>query len=309
MIMSKHVLVVGSINVDYVIETDRIPKLGETLTGSNFSMNFGGKGANQATAIAKIGCEVRMLGAVGCDHSGSLAVQNLESYGVDCKDVLRVDAPTGAAVITVCRGDNHIILDAGANACVTPAVIEEREEMFRWADIVVMQYEIPTESVLAAAKMAKKYGKTVMINPAPVKAVDELLYSLIDWIIPNEFEAELITGIFPADEDSTNRAIEVLRTKGCKNAIITLGKRGSAYTDGDEIGRFGIYPVKVKDTTAAGDSFIGGLCAKFCEGKTVAESVSYAAAVSAITVSRAGAACSIPTADEVKDFLEKQKEN
>ena len=266
-------------------------------------MTAGGKGANQATAIAKIGCEVKMLGAVGKDFSGDSAVKNLESFGIDCSAVLRVDAPTGAAMITVCGGDNHIILDEGANACVTPEVIEEQKALFAWADAVVMQYEIPIASVLMAARLAKQAGAQVILNPAPVKEVDAALYPYIDWIIPNEFEAELITGVCPEDDESTRRAIALLRAKGCKNAIVTLGKRGSCYTDSDGLASFGIYPVQVKDTTAAGDSFIGGLCAKLCEGASVSEAVAYASAVSAITVSRAGAACSIPTADEVEAFL------
>lgn len=302
--MSKHVLVVGSMNVDYVIETDRLPKLGETLTGKHFAMNFGGKGANQAAAIAKLGCEVKMLGAVGKDFSGDSAVKNLESFGIDCSAVLRADAPTGAAMITVCGGDNHIILDAGANACVTPELIAQNADLFAWADVVVMQFEIPEESVLAAARLAKEKNALVIVNPAPVKTVDPELYSLIDWIIPNEFEAELLVGVSPEDEGSAQHAIELLRAKGCKNVILTLGKRGSAFTDGNRIASFGIYPVQVKDTTAAGDSFIGGLCAMLCEGKSIVDAVAYASAVSAITVSRNGAACSIPTAHEVDAFLE-----
>lgn len=301
--MSKNVLVIGSINVDYVIQTDRIPKLGETLVGSNFSMNFGGKGANQATAIAKQGCSVKMLGAVGSDHAGTLAVENLRSYGIDCDAILELETATGAAVITVCGGDNHIILDAGANALVTPSVIRQSASLFDWADVVVLQYEIPMESVLEAARIAKKHHNTVILNPAPVKDAPSELYTLVDWIIPNEFETELICGIFPADTESVEKAIAALRQKGCKNAIVTLGKRGCCYTDGDKIASFGIYPVTAVDSTAAGDSFIGGLCSKLCEGKPIAEAVAYASAVSAVTVSRAGASCSIPTANEVAEFL------
>lgn len=301
--MSGHVLVVGSINVDYVIETDRLPKLGETLTGKNFSVNYGGKGANQAAAIAKLGCEVKMLGAVGRDVMGDSAIQNLESFGIDCSRVLRTDAPTGAAMITVCGGDNHILLDAGANACVTPDVIENNRDLLEWADILVMQYEIPVESVVAAARLAKETNTAVIVNPAPVKAVDPALYGFVDWMIPNEFEAELITGIAPDDRAAAQRTIEALCQMGCRNAIVTLGSRGSAFGNAEGVDFFGIYPVKVKDTTAAGDSFIGGLCAKLCEGASAREAVAYAAAVSALTVSRAGAACSIPTADEVADFL------
>jgi len=301
--MSKHVLVIGSINVDYVIHTARLPKLGETLTGSDFAMNFGGKGANQAVALAKSGCEVRMLAAVGRDTAGDLAIKNLSDMGVDTSGILRVDAPTGAAVITVCGGDNHIILDIGANAYVTPDAISERESLFDWADYVVMQYEIPMESVLFAARMTKKHGKTVVLNPAPVKEADPALFSFVDLIIPNEFEAQLITGISPDDDATTEQAIRALQKLGCKEAIVTLGKRGCAYTDGDKIGTAGIYPVKVVDTTAAGDSFIGGLCRTLSEGKSMSEAVAYASIVSSITVSRPGAGTSIPTADEVEEFL------
>ncbi len=301
--MEKNVLVIGSINVDYVIHTERLPKLGETLTGSDFSMNFGGKGANQAIALAKTGSRVKILGAVGNDLSGELARKNLESFGVDCTDVLQVSAPTGAAVITVCGGDNHIILDIGANAFVTPDAIAAREHLFDWADVVIMQYEIPMESVLFAARMTKKHGKKVFLNPAPVKSAEPELFRFVDMIIPNEFEAQLLTGIFPGDEATAEKAIDALLALGCKDALITLGKRGCAYTERGKVHFAGIYPTAVADTTAAGDSFIGGLCKSLCEGKSMTDAVSYASAVSAITVSRPGAAVSIPTADEVSEFL------
>ena len=302
--MSKRVLVIGSINVDYVIHTDRLPKLGETLTGSQFSMNFGGKGANQAVALAKAGCQVRMLGAVGNDLLGELALKNLSDCGVDASAVLRVDAPTGAAVITVCGGDNHIVLDVGANAFVTPEVIRNAVDLLQWADTVVMQYEIPTESVLAAAQAAHGMGKRVVVNPAPVKEIDPALYGYVDLFVPNEFEAELITGIRQETDDDARRAIDALKRLGCKNVIVTLGERGSAYSKDDTVAFHGVYRVTRVDTTAAGDSFIGGICARLCEGSSLDEAVDYATAVSAITVSRAGAAASIPTEDEVRAFLE-----
>lgn len=305
--MSKNILVVGSINMDYVIHTERLPKLGETLTGSGFSMNYGGKGANQASAVAKQGCDTKMLGAVGRDLSGGLAIQNLESYGIDCSAIEKTDAPTGAAVITVCGGDNHILLDVGANANVTPDVILANEDLFEWADAVVMQYEIPVESVLCAARTAKKHGCFVIVNPAPVKEIDPALYSYVDLIVPNEFEASLITGIEVTDRASAAKAIEKLLTLGCKNAAVTLGKQGCAYMNDGVLKYHGILEVKVVDTTAAGDSFIGGLCTKLCEGCSMDEAVEYATAVSAITVSRAGAAASIPTCAEVEEFLKLKK--
>lgn len=301
--MRKNVLVIGSINVDYVIHTEILPKLGETITGSDFAMNFGGKGANQAVAIAKSGCAVKMLGAVGKDLSGELAIKNLESFGVDVSSVIKADTPTGAAVITVCDGDNHIILDVGANAFITPERIDEKAELFDWADILVMQYEIPTESVLHAARLAKQKAKTVILNPAPVKTVSDELYGYVDWIIPNEFEAQLITGVEQNTDADAEAAMSKLRDMGTKNAIITLGKRGCAYHNGENIRYAGVFNVKRVDTTSAGDSFIGGFCSALCEGKSIDEAVYYASAVSSITIGRAGASISIPTAEEVSEFL------
>lgn len=305
--MSKNVLVVGSINVDYVINTDRLPKLGETITGHGFSMNFGGKGANQAIALAKAGCTVKMLGAVGNDFSGELAVKNLSDNGVDTSAVIRTEKPTGAAVITVCGGDNHIILDVGANGDVTPERIKANKALIEWADIVVMQYEIPVESDIVCAKLARENGKKVILNPAPVKEVDKELYRYIDIIIPNEFEAQLITGIYPESKDTAGKAIDALKELGCKNALVTLGKNGCAYGTDDGTHFAGIFPVKAVDSTAAGDSFIGGLCAKLCDGATMDDAVEYASATSAITVSRPGASASIPLASEVADFMSKNK--
>ena len=301
--MSKNVLVIGSINVDYVIHTERLPKLGETLVGSGFAINCGGKGANQAVALAKAGCCVKMFGAVGKDFSAELSVKNLEASGVDCSAVMRVDAPTGAAVITVCGGDNHILLDEGANGFVTPNTVEAHADLFDWADVLVMQYEVPIASVITAARMAHERGKTVILNPAPVKDVDKVLYQYIDILIPNEFEAGLITGIEQNTDADAKAAIAALKQLGCGNAIVTLGGAGSAYGVGDDVHFAGIYDVERVDTTAAGDSFIGGLCAKLCEGWDLDSAVPYASAVSAITVSRAGAAVSIPLASETEEFL------
>jgi ribokinase len=277
--------------------------------GGGFAMNFGGKGANQAVALAKAGCEVTMLGAVGTDHPGELAIENLKSCGIECSGVSRVEGPTGAAVITVCGGNNHIILDAGANGKVTPEYIAEREDLFRLADMIVMQYEIPMESIIFAAKLAKKHGKQVILNPAPAKSAPEELYTYVDLLIPNEFEAFGISGIEPTSRDNAVRAMEVLRACGCKNVMITLGAHGCAYTEDGEVKFAGIYPVKAVDTTAAGDSFIGGLCAKLGEGCTMGEAVAYASAVSALTVSRRGAGISIPDATETKEFLKSHTQN
>lgn len=296
-------LVVGSINVDYVIGTDRLPILGETIVGRGFSMNFGGKGANQAVALARAGCEVTMIGAVGEDHPGELALENLRSCGIDTAGVSRVPGPTGAAVITVCGGDNHIILDEGANGKVTPDYIAEREDLFARADVIVMQYEIPMESIVFAAKLAKKHGKAVVLNPAPVKQADPALYPLVDVLIPNEFELKGITGVELTSRKRMWDAVDALRALGCGSFAITLGAHGCVYNDEDAVEFAGVYPVDAVDSTAAGDSFIGGLCAKLGEGCSMKEAVAYASAVSAITVSRHGAGVSIPTAAETEAFI------
>ena len=305
--MNGNILVIGSINVDYTIYTDRLPKLGETITGYGFFVNCGGKGENQACALGKVGCNVRMLGAVGKDNAGDMAIANLTSCGVDCSYVKRVDAPTGSAVITVCGGDNHIILDKGATAHVTPEAVLEAQELLDWADIVVMQYEIPEETVKLAAKMASERGKTVIVNPAPARETDPELYKHVTWLIPNEYEAGLMLGCAPCDKNSAAEMTAKILGLGVKNTLITLGGDGCAYREnGGEVKFNGVYPVNVVDTTAAGDSFIGGFCRKLSVGASVDEAVRYATAVSAITISRQGAATSIPRADEVEEFIKAQ---
>lgn len=301
--MGNRVLALGGINVDYVIHTERLPKLGESIFGNQFAMNCGGKASNQAVAVAKQGCCTKMFGAVGKDMAGDMAIRNMEAHGIDCEAVLREDAPTGAAVITVCGGDNHIILDVGANDLVTPDRIREREDLFQWADAVVMQYEIPIESVMEAARLARKNGCFVILNPAPVKAVPTELYQYVDLVIPNEFEASLITGVEVTDRASAAKAIEKLMEMGCKDALITLGKQGCAYRLNGEVVFADAHAVQAVDSTAAGDSFIGGLCSKLCEGKELREAINYATAVAAITVSRAGASVSIPTKAEVEQLF------
>lgn len=306
--MQKNVLVIGSINVDYVIHTERLPVLGETLTGSDFAMNFGGKGANQAVALARAGCNVRMLGAVGSDRAGELALQNLRDFGVDTSAVMIKDEkPTGAAVITVCGGDNHIILDPGANELVTPEAIQKNRALLEWADLLVMQLEIPVESVLAAAKLAKETRTRVILNPAPVKAPEPEIYSYIDLIIPNEHEAAALTGITTDDRESAEEALRALCLAGCEQAIITLGGRGCIYGTRESIASHGVFRVPRVDTTAAGDSFVGGLCARLCEGDSLPDAIRYASATAAIAVSRKGASASIPTRDEVVAFLQAQE--
>ncbi|MBQ8496908.1 MAG: ribokinase [Clostridia bacterium] len=294
----KNILIIGSINIDLVINTDILPKLGETIHGKNFMTAYGGKGANQAVAVAKLYGKADMIGAVGNDEFGKLLKGNLEANNVRTEGVKISETNSGVAVITVCGGDNHIILDGGANDTVSPAWIDANTDLIKNADIVIFQLEIPMDTIIYAAKKAKEYGCKVLLNPAPAAKLPEELLSYTDIIIPNEHEAAIITG-YENEED----ALKALYDNGNRNIIITLGSKGCLYNDGTELKTQKAFNVKAVDSTAAGDSFIGGYCSALCEGKSMDEAILFATAVSAITVSRAGASVSIPTRDEVEEFL------
>lgn len=297
------ILVVGSVNIDLVIKTERIPSLGETVSGSGFSTICGGKGANQAVAIAKSGGDVTMLACVGDDVYGKMAISNLNRAGV-CPAVKVCDnAPTGVAVITVCGGDNHIILDAGANGLVTKEMIAANEALFQAADIVVLQLEIPMEAVETAARLAKKHGCTVVLNPAPFQHLSRELILNVDLFVPNEFEASQVVGFEISGKEQVKKAICALEEMGIKQPVITLGAQVSAFRYGGEVVFQPAFRVTAVDTTAAGDTFIGGICACLCRGLTLKESVRYASAASAIAVSRFGASVSVPSKEEVLTFL------
>lgn len=298
----KNILIIGSINIDLVINTDILPKLGETIHGRNFMTAYGGKGANQAVAVAKLYGKADMIGAVGSDEFGKLLKGNLEANHVETKGVKIADTNSGVAVITVCGGDNHIILDGGANDAVSPAWIDENLDLIKNADIVIFQLEIPMETIIYAAKKAKECGCKVLLNPAPAAKLPEELLAYTDIIIPNEHEAAIITG-----HENEVDALKALYDNGNRNVIVTLGSKGCIYNDGKEIKSQTPFKVKAVDSTAAGDSFIGGYCSALCEGKPMEEAIRFATAVSAITVSRPGASVSIPTRTEVEEFLKNQK--
>lgn len=295
----KKILVIGSINMDLTTVASRYPKMGETVFGESFSTQQGGKGANQAVAVAKLGGNVKFFGAVGDDLYGKRLTENLEKCNVTFCGQIIPGVPSGVAVITVVNGDNCIIVTSGANNEITPAMIEKNEHLFEDADYVLMQLEIPVESVCTAAKLAKKHGCMVVINPAPYKDLPKELPQYIDLIVPNEHEAQSLTGIYPCDEDSCKKAIKAIQAMGIKNAAITLGSKGSVYSDGENLIFTPAKKVKAVDTTAAGDTFIGGMLTYLAMGKPMDEAVKFGTAASAVTVTRIGAADSIPTAEEV----------
>lgn len=287
--MSKKILVIGSINKDLVVNTLRFPKEGETILGNNFYTTNGGKGANQACAIGKLGGDVSMLGAVGNDNFAKDLSDALYSNNVNINNLLIKDnVSTGIAVITVTNdGANHIIVAQGANALITKDDIKEK--LIASFDIIVMQLEIPLEIAKYAASIAKKLGKTVVLNPSPAVKLDRDFLSCVDILIPNETEIDIIGGV------------DYVLECGVKNIILTLGADGCELITRQNRKHFDAYKVNVVDTTAAGDSFLGGVVRMIADDKTIEEAIEFATKVSNITVTRKGAIDSIPTYNEVID--------
>lgn len=289
--MSKKILVIGSINKDLVVRASRFPKEGETILGRNFNTGNGGKGANQASAIAKLGGNVSILGAVGDDAFGKDLSDSLYSNNVDISNLLiKKNVSTGIAFITVAdNGANNIIVVQGANSHINKDDINE--ELLKQYDIIVMQLEIPLEIAKYAACISKKLNKTVVLNPSPAVNLDKEFLSYVDILIPNEMEIDIIG------------SIEYIFECGVKSIILTLGAKGCDFIkkDNNTIIRkhFDAYNVDVIDTTAAGDSFLGGLVRMLADDRDIDEAVSFAIKVSNITVTRKGAVDSIPSYDEV----------
>lgn len=287
----KKILVIGSINKDLVVSAPRFPKEGETILGNDFYTSNGGKGANQAAAIAKLGGDISILGAIGDDNFGKDLSGSLSSNNVNIDNlIIKKNASTGIAFITVTEsGANNIIVVQGANALITKDDIKEK--LINDYDIIVMQLEIPLEIAKYAASISKKLNKTVILNPSPSVKLDKEFLSYIDILIPNETEIDIIGGI------------DYVFQCGVKNIILTLGKKGCELItkENNRINRkkFGAYDVKVVDTTAAGDSFLGGIVKMLSEDKTIEEATIFAIKVSNITVTRKGAIDSIPTYYEV----------
>lgn len=298
--MANKIIVVGSANVDLVIHSAKMPKLGETLVGSNFQTNAGGKGLNQAIAIAKLGGDVSFLGAIGEDSNGNFLLETLKEYGVSFEGVRSQNNPTGYAMITVVNGNNFIILYPGANNEVSSEIAEEKAALIAESDFCVMQLEIPVSTVLKVCEIARKNGTKVILNPAPFKALPSTVYPFVDYLIPNEHEAEALTGIALSSEESAVKAVQKIKGMGVKNVVITLGERGCVYNNGDDILFCPAESVAAIDTTSAGDCFIGALVTALSQNKPVSEAITFATKAASITVMREGASKSIPFADEVK---------
>lgn len=286
------VTVVGSMNMDLVVSTDVIPQQGETVLGNHFATYPGGKGANQAVAAARLGADVHMIGAVGNDAFGKELIEGLKKENIRTSGVtVFSNKATGTATILLCENDNRIIVAPGANAALTTAHINEQAEQLQKSDIILMQLEIPLETVSYTASLAKKWNIPVLLNPAPFQWIpDELLHNLT-FITPNEKEWSSM---------HTKRDIEAFK----KKFIVTEGARGVRYFPrGKEIHIPG-YSVSVKDTTGAGDTFNGALAVGIASGRTIDDSLNMANAAAALSVTKEGAQTGMPTMAELKSFME-----
>ena len=301
------IYVLGSINMDMVARVPRMPVGGETLTADKYYVNPGGKGANQAVAIAKLGGKVAMIGKVGSDETGDALKNNLKAMGVDESMVTRADVPSGIAMIIVEGGENRIILYKGANHSVTKADVDEGLKNAKPGDALVMQLEIPLETVTYAAAVAKQKGMLVLLNPAPAVPLGEELLKNVDIIAPNETETEILTGIGLDSDVHIALAVKKLYQLGVKRVIITMGSRGSIVAEGQTITPVEPRKVKAVDTTSAGDTFVGATVLRYLDGDTLEDAARFASVASSITVTREGAAQSIPTLEEVKKVIESEK--
>lgn len=303
-LQQRKILVVGSSNTDMVIKTEHLPRPGETVLGGTFFMNPGGKGANQAVAIARLGGYVSFICKTGSDIFGHQSQQLFEEEGIDTSYIFSDSKnPSGVALITVdAHAENCIVVASGANAALLPSDLASAVEAIEEVDLVLMQLEIPMDTVEYVAEAAYRKGKKVILNPAPAQALSPSLLRHLSIITPNEMEAEMISGIRITDENSAREAARAIVGMGVECVIITLGAKGALiHCDGaDEF--IPALRVEAVDTTAAGDVFNGALTVALAEERSLAEAVRFACKASAISVTRVGAQSSAPYRIEVDIF-------
>lgn len=304
------ICVLGSINMDLVVRAEALPVPGQTLLGGPFAMHPGGKGANQAVAAARMGAEVRMIGAVGDDGYGQQMRATLEGEGIDVAHVRTVsDVPTGVAIITVeAGGENTIVVAPGANGLLRPEDADNAKEAIGWADVLVMQLETPVETVARAAAIAGDEGTTVVLNAAPAMELGRALAAVVDVLVVNQTEATIIAAPSPGPEDM---CLERLGFLGFGSVVMTLGADGAAYMHAREKGAAPAYPVEPVDAVGAGDAFVGSMAARWAHHKiggqidTVAmvDIASWACAAGALATMGHGAIPSLPRRDAVVELL------
>ena len=302
MISHTRIVVVGSINFDLVARTPRIPRAGETVSGLGFQTFFGGKGANQAVAAARLGASVSLMGQLGDDAFAQQLRTGLQDSGVDTDAVGEVPGPSGVALISADEeGENSIIVVAGANGHLTPAVLDQHQELIRGAAIVLTQLEIPIETVLHLAELTTQHVVPLVLDPAPARALPDSLLRSVDWLTPNETET---SALLETEFVQPAEAATALLERGARNVILKLGARGCYVATGDGR-RHHVSGCKVSavDTTGAGDAFNAAFAVAISRGQDPFSSASWATAVAALSVTRPGAQGSMPSQEEVELFL------
>jgi ribokinase len=292
---NQKITVIGSINMDLVTSTNIIPKVGETVLGDSFHTIPGGKGANQAVAAARLGADVTMIGCVGDDAFGNTLIDHLKHQGIHTERVeTAANTSTGIASITLSHSDNSIIVVAGANHYVTPELIDKNEDIISNSSMLLLQLEIPLESVIRAVELAKKHKIPVILNPAPIQRLPKDLLEMVDFLTPNEHEQELLLSSI----NGTKEEVDRIRSK----CIVTKGSKGVMVHVNGEV-EIPSFQVEAVDTTGAGDSFNGGLAVALCKGLTLVDACRFANVVGAISVTKLGAQSGMPTRNEVEEFM------
>jgi len=299
------VVVIGSANMDITVRVERLPHLGETVSGGEFYTAFGGKGANQAVAAYKAGADMRFLAKVGCDQNGDAIIENLEGLGLSSEGILRDESRhSGVAIIMVDgMGNNAIAVAPGSNRNLTQEDVLMAESHISWGQVLLAQLETPLPSVREALRLARTHGLVTILNPAPAHPLPGEMLSLADILTPNEVEAAALTGIDVQSADEATRAAEKLLESGAKQVIVTLGKEGCCWVRRDRSQTFPSFPVEAVDSTAAGDAFNGALACAVAEGCPMEAAIRFGSAAGAIAATRRGAQDSLPTRDEIVNLL------
>lgn len=299
---AKKIVVLGSTNTDMVVTGSRIPAPGETVSGGRFMMNPGGKGANQAVAVARLAAHkgaCAFIAKVGDDLFGRDTARRMKRDGIDARLIVDRKEPSGTALILVdSKGQNVISVALGSNGTLSPGDIAPHRAAIENSAALLMQLETPMETVCTAARWAHEKGVTVVLNPAPAAKLPKDLYRRLDWITPNETEAELLTGVKVEDAAGAARAVSVLRRRGVKHVLVTMGSKGVFCGDCGKL--FPCRRVRAVDCVAAGDTFNGAFVVAISEGRTVPEAIDFAQKAAAISVTRPGAQSSVPYRREVK---------
>ena len=304
----NRLVVLGSVNADHVLRVPHFPRPGETLTGHSYQVVPGGKGANQAVAAARLGAAVSFIARIGDDAIGRQMKTGFANDGIDVSAVELDDKlPTGIAIIYVSdEGENSIGLSTEANGALDIAMVKRHEAMIAGAHTLLLQLEVPLESVFEAAKLARSHGTRVVLNPAPAQPLSADLLALVDLITPNQTEAELLTGVKVTGEASAAQASARFHQMGIADVMITLGSQGVYCSNGQQQALIPGFRVEAVDTTAAGDTFNGALLAAELAGADFHGAVRFAHGAAALSVTRFGAQSSIPGKQEVDTFLQSQ---